>query len=210
MPGVTVEEARLYTDPARREVDMVFQFEHMRVDQGDSKWDLRPLRLTELKATLGRWQDGSGGRGLEQPVLEQPRPAARRVPLRRRRRAPRALGQGARHRPAHASRDAVRLPGRGARDDERALRLDRRLPRHRVAQPLRRGGRRGRGSRRRARRAAHDGPRQRPHADAVGRERARRLHDRRRRGSRSTRTTRRSTPRPSAPTPTPCSTTTAG
>ena len=58
MPGVTVDEARLYTDPARREVDMVFQFEHMRVDQGDSKWDLRPLRLTELKATLGRWQAG--------------------------------------------------------------------------------------------------------------------------------------------------------
>ena len=39
MPGVTVEEARLFTDPARREVDMVFQFEHMRVDQGASKWD---------------------------------------------------------------------------------------------------------------------------------------------------------------------------
>ena len=35
MPGVTVEEARLFTDPARREVDMVFQFEHVRVDQGD-------------------------------------------------------------------------------------------------------------------------------------------------------------------------------
>ena len=58
MPGVTVDEARLYTDPARREVDMVFQFEHMRVDQGDSKWDVRPLRLTELKAALGRWQAG--------------------------------------------------------------------------------------------------------------------------------------------------------
>ena len=29
MPGVTVEEARLFTDPARAEVDMVFQFEHV-------------------------------------------------------------------------------------------------------------------------------------------------------------------------------------
>ena len=58
MPGVTVEEARLFTDPARREVDMVFQFEHMGVDQGASKWDHVPLRLTALKGTLGRWQTG--------------------------------------------------------------------------------------------------------------------------------------------------------
>ena len=58
MPGVTVEEARLFTDPARREVDMVFQFEHMRVDQGASKWDHHPLRLTALKEVLGRWQTG--------------------------------------------------------------------------------------------------------------------------------------------------------
>ena len=59
MPGVSVEQARLYTDPARREVDMVFQFEHVQVDQGpSSKWDIHPLRLTDLKATLGRWQEG--------------------------------------------------------------------------------------------------------------------------------------------------------
>jgi oligo-1,6-glucosidase len=58
MPGVTVEEARLYTDPARAEVDMVFQFEHVGLDQGASKWDIRPLRLLDLKATLGRWQAG--------------------------------------------------------------------------------------------------------------------------------------------------------
>jgi oligo-1,6-glucosidase len=36
MPGVTVQEARLFTDPARGEVDMVFQFEHVQVDQGAS------------------------------------------------------------------------------------------------------------------------------------------------------------------------------
>jgi oligo-1,6-glucosidase len=60
-PGVTLEEARLMTDPARREVDMVFQFEHVALDQGPaSKWDLRPLRLRDLKASLGRWQTGIG------------------------------------------------------------------------------------------------------------------------------------------------------
>jgi len=58
MPGVTVEEARLYTDPASREVDMVFQFEHVQVDHGETRWDVRPLRLRDLKAVLGRWQAG--------------------------------------------------------------------------------------------------------------------------------------------------------
>jgi oligo-1,6-glucosidase len=58
MPGVTVEEARLFTDPARREVDMVFQFEHVGIDHACSKWDLLPFRLTSLKASLGRWQAG--------------------------------------------------------------------------------------------------------------------------------------------------------
>jgi oligo-1,6-glucosidase len=58
MPGVTVDEARLFTDPARGEVDMVFQFEHVQLDQGASKFDVRPLRLVDLKASLNRWQVG--------------------------------------------------------------------------------------------------------------------------------------------------------
>jgi oligo-1,6-glucosidase len=58
MPEVTVDEARLFTDPARGEVDMVFQFEHVRIDQGASKWDVRPFDLRALKASLGRWQEG--------------------------------------------------------------------------------------------------------------------------------------------------------
>ncbi|WP_326657369.1 alpha-glucosidase [Streptomyces sp. NBC_00385] len=64
MPGVTVEEARLFTDRARREVDMVFQFEHVGLDQGPGgKFDVRPLKLTDLKASLGRWQTGLGETG---------------------------------------------------------------------------------------------------------------------------------------------------
>jgi oligo-1,6-glucosidase len=58
-PGVTLEEALRYTDPARREVDMVFQFEHVGLDHGPGgKFDPKPLRLTDLKATFGRWQAG--------------------------------------------------------------------------------------------------------------------------------------------------------
>jgi oligo-1,6-glucosidase len=58
MPGVTLEEARLFTDPARAEVDMVFQFEHVGLDQTASKWDMHPLDLRDLKASFGRWQAG--------------------------------------------------------------------------------------------------------------------------------------------------------
>ena len=56
-PGVTMEEARLFTDPARREVDMVFQFEHVGLDHGVSKFRPRPLAPGELAASLTRWQD---------------------------------------------------------------------------------------------------------------------------------------------------------
>ena len=63
MPGVTVDEARLFTDPARREVDMVFQFEHVGVDHGATKWDHRPLDLPALKAIMNRWQVGLAGTG---------------------------------------------------------------------------------------------------------------------------------------------------
>jgi oligo-1,6-glucosidase len=63
MPGVTVEEALLFTEPARREIDMVFQFEHVQLDQGATKWDVHPLRLRDLKASLNRWQVGLADRG---------------------------------------------------------------------------------------------------------------------------------------------------
>jgi oligo-1,6-glucosidase len=58
MPGVTVEEAKLFTDPAREELDMIFQFEHVQLDHGATKWDLRPMRLRDLKTSFHRWQAG--------------------------------------------------------------------------------------------------------------------------------------------------------
>ncbi|MGK5530611.1 alpha,alpha-phosphotrehalase, partial [Streptomyces sp. URMC 129] len=81
MPGVTVEEARLFTDPARAEVDMVFQFEHVNLDSGPGgKFDPRPLRLTDLKASLGRWQTGlndTGWNSLYWNNHDQPRVVSR-------------------------------------------------------------------------------------------------------------------------------------
>jgi oligo-1,6-glucosidase len=37
---------------------MVFQFEHVDLDHGATKWDVHPLRLHDLKASFGRWQAG--------------------------------------------------------------------------------------------------------------------------------------------------------
>ena len=80
MPGVTVADAVLFTDPARAEVDMVFQFEHVGLDHGASKWDVHPLRLTDLKASFGRWQAGladTGWNSLYWDNHDQPRIVSR-------------------------------------------------------------------------------------------------------------------------------------
>ena len=64
MPGVGVEEAKKYTDHRRKELQMVFTFEHMNLDSGkDGKWDLKPLALTDLKENLSKWQTGLHGTG---------------------------------------------------------------------------------------------------------------------------------------------------
>jgi oligo-1,6-glucosidase len=80
-PGVTLEEARNYTDPARGELNMVFQFEHMGVDHGPGgKWDIRPWSLTELKRILNKWQLGLRGAGWNSLYLnnhDQPRMVSR-------------------------------------------------------------------------------------------------------------------------------------
>jgi oligo-1,6-glucosidase len=79
-PGVSIEEARKYTDPARREVDMVFHFEHMQVDRGATKWDVRPFEMPALRDCLTRWQDGlaeSGWNSLYWDNHDQPRVVSR-------------------------------------------------------------------------------------------------------------------------------------
>ena len=50
-------EAALYTDPARGELDMVFQFEHVSLTDGPGgKFDPQPLELVTLKQNLAHWQ----------------------------------------------------------------------------------------------------------------------------------------------------------
>jgi len=63
--GATPEIAKLYSNPARHELSMVFQFEHSLLDNepGKEKWDLKPLDLSELKAVLSKWQTELGNEG---------------------------------------------------------------------------------------------------------------------------------------------------
>lgn len=56
--GADVERAKLYSNPDGSEFSMVFQFEHIGLDQeeGKTKWDIAPLSLVKLKKTLAKWQ----------------------------------------------------------------------------------------------------------------------------------------------------------
>ncbi|QSF46231.1 glycoside hydrolase family 13 protein [Paenibacillus tianjinensis] len=63
--GATPEAAKLYSNPDRNELSMVFQFEHIGLDQqeGGEKWDLKPLAVSELKQVLAKWQTELGNEG---------------------------------------------------------------------------------------------------------------------------------------------------
>lgn len=56
--GATTELAKLYSNPDNSELSMVFQFEHICLDQiaGKEKWDLAPLPFLKLKEVFARWQ----------------------------------------------------------------------------------------------------------------------------------------------------------
>ncbi|WP_243296354.1 glycoside hydrolase family 13 protein [Bacillus litorisediminis] len=57
MPGVRPQHAIDYTAEDRKELNMVFQFEHVDIDSGpEGKWDLRPFDLVRLKEILTKWQ----------------------------------------------------------------------------------------------------------------------------------------------------------
>ena len=58
--GADVERAKLYSAPDGRELGMLFQFEHIGLDQqpGKDKWDTKPLYLPDLKDCYRRWQQG--------------------------------------------------------------------------------------------------------------------------------------------------------
>jgi oligo-1,6-glucosidase len=81
MPGVTPEEAILYTAEDRGELNMVFQFEHMELDSGlGGKWDVKPWLLKDLKAVMTKWQKALENKGWNSLYLnnhDQPRMVSR-------------------------------------------------------------------------------------------------------------------------------------
>lgn len=56
--GVRPDTAPLFADPERKELSMVFQFEHLTLDEepGTSKWDLKDLDFINLKQVFKKWQ----------------------------------------------------------------------------------------------------------------------------------------------------------
>lgn len=63
--GSTPEIAKLYSAYDGSEFSMVFQFEHIGLDQqeGKSKWDLAPLPFVRFKEIMAKWQNELYGCG---------------------------------------------------------------------------------------------------------------------------------------------------
>ncbi|MFP4978793.1 alpha-glucosidase [Paenibacillus sp. CN-4] len=80
-PGASVEDAIRYTSEDRRELQMVFQFEHMEVDSGPGgKWDVTPWTLHKLRGVMHKWQVGLAEQGWNSLYLnnhDQPRMVSR-------------------------------------------------------------------------------------------------------------------------------------
>jgi oligo-1,6-glucosidase len=80
MPGATLEAARRFTDPARREVDMIVQFEHLDADHGGDKWRPHERDPMAIVRSLFAWQRGLAEVGWNTLYLsnhDQPRQVSR-------------------------------------------------------------------------------------------------------------------------------------
>lgn len=78
--GVTIDQAKLYSGEERRELDMVFQFDHMALDETGNKWNVTPWKLSDLKQVMNRWQnelDGVAWNSLYLNNHDQPRSVSR-------------------------------------------------------------------------------------------------------------------------------------
>ncbi|WP_455718811.1 glycoside hydrolase family 13 protein [Anaerosporobacter sp.] len=79
--GVTIEEAKQYANSNGKELNMVFQFEHMSIDEGKhGKWTTKRYELSDLKKTLTKWQtdlEGEAWNSLFFSNHDQPRSVSR-------------------------------------------------------------------------------------------------------------------------------------
>ncbi|RUT29902.1 alpha-glucosidase [Paenibacillus zeisoli] len=81
--GLGPHQALDYVGDTRRELNMVFQFEHMYLDAaspGSGKWEIKPWNLIELKKVMSEWQTVLHNQGWNANYLgnhDQPRPVSR-------------------------------------------------------------------------------------------------------------------------------------
>ncbi|MBI0063976.1 MAG: alpha-glucosidase [Bifidobacteriales bacterium] len=61
--GITAARSGQITDPASGELDMLFLFDHMEVDQAGAKWNQTPLHLCDLKKAMFRQQESVSKKG---------------------------------------------------------------------------------------------------------------------------------------------------
>ncbi len=63
--GATPGIAKLYSNPTRHELSMVFQFEHISInwDAQYGKWKPIPFNMKKLKTVLNKWQTSLGNEG---------------------------------------------------------------------------------------------------------------------------------------------------
>jgi oligo-1,6-glucosidase len=63
-PFITVGEAQKITDRENDELNMIFQFEHMDIEnESGSKWTAKKFDLVKLKSVFSKWQNGLNPRG---------------------------------------------------------------------------------------------------------------------------------------------------
>lgn len=82
MSSTTIEECIKYSNPKEKELDMVFNFHHLKVDYKDGeKWSLMDFDFIELKNILNSWQigmdKGNGWNALFWSNHDQPRIVSR-------------------------------------------------------------------------------------------------------------------------------------
>ena len=73
---VTTQNAGSVVDDGR-ELDMLFQFDVMDMDSGETKWDARPFDLTRFKQIISAWQAAIGWNTLFWGNHDQPRLVSR-------------------------------------------------------------------------------------------------------------------------------------
>ncbi|MDF1696955.1 MAG: alpha-glucosidase [Saprospiraceae bacterium] len=70
-PGITKELANLYIGKNRRELNMIFQLDHMIIDHGEGgKFDIVNFKLTDLKKILDGWEAAIGNDGWNNIFLD--------------------------------------------------------------------------------------------------------------------------------------------